>query len=68
MKAKTKKTLERVAVWAIILAFILGSVAVYLLGTLGTTETPAYTPPPLNTLPEAQQQQPPAAGTGQPVP
>ncbi|MSU76219.1 hypothetical protein EXS54_01980 [Patescibacteria group bacterium] len=67
MKAKTKKRWERVAVWLIIVGFVFGSIAVYMIGIFGSTPDPTYTPPALNTLPEAQQQQP-AASTSVPAP
>jgi len=60
MKQKTKQRWQRAGVWILIFGFVFGSIAIYLVGIFGTPASesnPAYTPPALNTLPDAQQQQ-----------
>lgn len=69
MKQKTKQRWQRAGVWALVLAFVFGSIAIYLVGIFGVPEdesNPAYSPPALETVPEAQQQQ--AQPTNAPAP
>lgn len=64
MKEKTKQRWQRIAVWAIIVLFVIGSIAVYLIGIVvppNDVSNPEYSPPALQTLPEAQQNQAPAS-------
>ena len=65
MKAKTKRTLSRVMLYTMIFVFIAGTFLLYL---PLTQPQPESTAPPLENLPEAQQQVPPVNSTGAPLP